>query len=66
MEPETGAGAFETFSEPPTRLTGLPGDRVDGEIEHSSDRLAEFLGTERATVFGAAASPPGPSRSRPA
>src|SRR5262245_55888373 len=51
MEPEE-AGAFETFlAELSTPLTGLPSDRVDGEIEHALRGLVEFLGTDRATLF---------------
>ena len=43
---------FESFlAELSTRLTGLPGDRVDGEIEHALRGLVEFLYTDRATLF---------------
>ena len=43
--------AFETFlAELSTQFTGLPGDRVDGEIERALRGLVEFLATDRATL----------------
>ena len=33
------------------RFTGLPGDRVNAEIESALRELVEFLGTDRATLF---------------
>jgi formate hydrogenlyase transcriptional activator len=47
-----GANAFESFlASLSTRFTGLPGDRVDAEIERALRDLCEFLGTERATLL---------------
>jgi transcriptional regulator with GAF, ATPase, and Fis domain len=47
-----GASAFETFlASLSTRFTGLPGDRVDAEIERALRDLCEFLGTDRANVY---------------
>ncbi len=47
-----GASAFETFlASLSTRFTGLPGDRVDAEIERALRDLCEFLGTDRATLL---------------
>src|SRR5262245_54095566 len=49
--PETNTG-FESFlAEISTRLTGLPGDRVDAEIDRALRELVEFLDTDRATLF---------------
>ena len=43
---------FESFlADISTRFTGLPGDRVDTEIEQTLRRLVEFLGTDRATLL---------------
>src|SRR5262249_61045343 len=50
-EPEAES-AFESFlGEVSTRLTGLPGERVHGEIEHALRGLGEFLETDRVTLF---------------
>jgi len=47
-----GASVFETFlASLSTRFTGLPGNRVDTEIERALRDLCEFLGTDRATLF---------------
>src|SRR5262245_23556682 len=49
--PETNTG-FESFlAEISTRFTGLPGDRVDAEIDRALRELVEFLGTDRATLL---------------
>jgi transcriptional regulator with GAF, ATPase, and Fis domain len=47
-----GASAFETFlASLSTRFTGLPGNRVDAEIERALRDLCEFLGTDRANLY---------------
>src|SRR5262245_44656182 len=51
-EPPVTNTGFESFlAEISTRFTGLPGDRVDAEIERALQELVEFLGTDRATLF---------------
>ena len=46
------ANDFEAFlAEISTRFTGLQGERVDAEIERALRDLAEFLGTDRATLL---------------
>jgi formate hydrogenlyase transcriptional activator len=46
------ATAFESFlAALSTTFTGLPGNRVDTEIEHALRDLCEFLGTDRATLL---------------
>ena len=53
MDEERAAeNTTESFlAEVSTQLTGLPGDRVDGEIEAALRGLGEFLGTDRVTLF---------------
>jgi hypothetical protein len=52
------ASEFESFlAELSTRLTGLAGDRVDAEVDHGLRSLAEFLDTDRATLFEFGAPP---------
>jgi len=47
-----GASAFETFlASLSTRFTGLPGDRVDAEIERALRDFCEFLDTDRANLY---------------
>jgi formate hydrogenlyase transcriptional activator len=47
-----GASAFETFlASLSTRFTGLPGERVDAEIERALRDLCEFLHTDRANLY---------------
>jgi transcriptional regulator with GAF, ATPase, and Fis domain len=49
---EGGAPAFESFlAGLSTTFTGLPGDRVDAEIELALRELCEFLGTDRAVLW---------------
>jgi formate hydrogenlyase transcriptional activator len=46
------ASAFETFlASLSTRFTGLPGNRVDAEIERALRDLCEFLDTDRANLY---------------
>jgi transcriptional regulator with GAF, ATPase, and Fis domain len=46
------ASAFESLlARLSTRFTGLPGNRVDAEIERALRDLCEFLGTDRATLL---------------
>ena len=48
---------FEVFlADLSTRLTGLPTELIDAEIEHALRDLVEFLGTDRATLFEFSAS----------
>jgi len=50
-QPE-GTSDFESFlADLSARFTGLPGDRVNAEIESALRELVEFLGTDRATLF---------------
>jgi transcriptional regulator with GAF, ATPase, and Fis domain len=47
-----GASAFETFlASLSTRFTGLPGDRVDAEIERALCDYCEFLDTDRVNLY---------------
>src|SRR5512132_3974817 len=51
-KPREDASDFEFFvAELSTRLTGLPSDRVDAEVERALRDLVEFLGTDRATLL---------------
>jgi len=51
-EARESASAFETFlASLSTRFTGLPGDRVDAEIERALRDLGEFLGTDRTVLW---------------
>ena len=51
-EPPGAVTQFESFlAEISSRFTGVPGDRVDAEIERALRDLVEFLGTDRATLM---------------
>jgi transcriptional regulator with GAF, ATPase, and Fis domain len=51
-KPREDASDFEFFvAELSTRLTGLPSDHVDAEVERALRDLVEFLGTDRATLL---------------
>src|SRR5262245_32108976 len=49
-ESQERSGFEILLAELSTRFTGLPGDRVDAEVEQGLRELVEFLGTDRATL----------------
>jgi transcriptional regulator with GAF, ATPase, and Fis domain len=52
MNPDDeSSGAERLLIDLSTRFTGLPVERIDEEIERGLRRLAEFLGTDRSTLF---------------
>jgi GAF domain-containing protein len=52
MDPgDESSGAERLLIDLSTRFTGLPVERIHEEIERGLQRLAEFLGTDRSTLF---------------